>query len=109
MLTLNTGVKTTPEFISVTAIVPRDYMKKKEDKIKKLRELLEVQCAEGNWNNSPYMHGMANGMIFAISVITGEEPEYLERPDIFECELKELDKFNNSSIIVKTKDKNETD
>ena len=84
--------------------------KKKEDKIEKLRELLAVQCTEGNWNNSPYMFGMANGIIFSLSVLTGEEPEYLSRPDIFDCELEELDKFNKSCIIVDNmKDNDETD
>ena len=103
-------MKTTPEFIFVTATVPQDYMKKKEDKIEKLRDLLAVQCTDGNWNYSPYMFGMANGIIFSLSVLTGKEPEYLSRPDMFDCELDELDKFNNSSIIVDNmKDNDETD
>ena len=108
----NTGGKTAPEFIFVTAIVPRDYMKEKEDKIAKLQELCDVQCSDGNWNYSAYMFGMANGIIFSISVLTGEEPKFLEKPDFFITEIKELDKFNNSSIIVannKTGTTDETD
>lgn len=74
--------------------------KSKKDKIAELEGLLKIQCSEGNWNHSPYMHGMANGMILAISVLTGEEPKFLEAPDMFISDIEVLDKFNNSSIIV---------
>jgi len=65
-----------------------------------LQDLLEVQCNDGNWNYSPYMHGMANGLIVAISVLTGKEPEFLDPPTTFLCDIKILDKFNKSGIIV---------
>lgn len=48
--------------------------------VKTLRELTQVQCCNGNWNYSPYMHGMANGMIFAISILCGSNPKYLSAP-----------------------------
>jgi len=67
-----------------------------------LQDLLEVQCQDGNWDHSPYMHGMANGMIFAMSVLTGDDPEFLDPPENFLCDLNSLDKFNKSSIIVDT-------
>ena len=84
--------------------------KKKEDKIEKLRDLIALQCSDGNWNESPYMFGMANGMILSLAVMTGDTPAYLDKPNMFDCELKELDKFNKSCTIVDNmKDKDETD
>lgn len=54
---------------------------------RKLKECLAIQCADGNWNWDPYMHGMANGMIFALSVIEGTSPTYLDAPDEWLCDL----------------------
>lgn len=47
----------------------------------KLKELIETQCSEGNYDYDPYMHGMANGMICAESVITETEPQYMAAPE----------------------------
>jgi len=69
-------------------------------KIAELQDLIDIQCNEGNWNHSPYMHGMANGLIVAMSTLTGEDPKFLEPPDIFLCDIEALDKFNKSGIIV---------
>ena len=69
-------------------------------KIRELQDCLDLQCADGNWNHSPYMHGMANGIIFAMSVLTGEDPEYLDPPDVFLCELEELEKFIKASTVL---------
>ena len=46
-----------------------------------LKELLEVQCQDGIWNQNPYMHGLANGLICAIAVMEDKAPEYLEAPE----------------------------
>ncbi len=46
-----------------------------------LKEVINIQCSDGNWNFDPYMHGMANGMILAQSCITDEAPEFLEAPE----------------------------
>ena len=56
----------------------------------KLDDLIKIQCSDGNWNYDPYMHGMANGMILARSIIQGEEkePEYLEAPKEWLCNKK---------------------
>ena len=51
-----------------------------EYSVKTLREMTAVQCSNGNWNYDPYMHGMANGMIFALSLFDGGEPKYLDAP-----------------------------
>ena len=50
-------------------------------RLKALQELLDIQCSQGNWNYDPYMHGMANGMILAQSLVTGKEPDYLDPPE----------------------------
>jgi hypothetical protein len=34
------------------------------------------------------MHGMANGLICARAVLTGQEPEYLDAPDEWLSDLK---------------------
>lgn len=54
-----------------------------EERIKKLKEMIDVQCSNGNWNYDPYMHGMANGMIFCEALMTGEDPEFLEAPKVW--------------------------
>lgn len=48
--------------------------------VEKLRGLVEMQCANGNWDYSPYHFGLANGLILALSVLTGEEPQFLTAP-----------------------------
>lgn len=50
------------------------------DPIEALKEALKVQCSDGNWDYDPYMHGMANGMIFALSLFEAGRPKYLEAP-----------------------------
>jgi len=60
--------------------------------IEQLEELVEVQCADGNWNYDPYMHGMANGMILALAMMKGIEPAYLEAPQEW---LADTTKRNN--------------
>lgn len=57
-------------------------------KINELNELLKIQCSDGNWNYDPYMHGMANGMIFTKSLLTGEQPKYLNAPEQWLSECK---------------------
>lgn len=49
--------------------------------VETLRDMKDVQCNSGNWNYDEYMHGMANGMIFALSLFDNKRPEYLEAPD----------------------------
>ena len=72
-------------------------MKKSEesiyDKIMVLKDLTNLQCSSGNWDYDRYMHGMANGMILALSILTDKEPIFLERPDEW-----------LSNISIKTRD-----
>jgi hypothetical protein len=48
-----------------------------------LKDLIDVQTSDGNWNYDPYMHGMANGMLLAEGVVEdpSREIEFLEAPD----------------------------
>ena len=63
-----------------------------QNSLKTLREMLNVQCSNGNWNFDPYMHGMANGMIFALSLFDNKRPEYLEAPEVWLCDIPNNDK-----------------
>ena len=51
--------------------------------IETLKEMIAIQCNDGNWNYDAYMFGMANGMIFALSLFDNKSPEYLEAPDVW--------------------------
>lgn len=57
------------------------------DPVEALREMVKVQCADENWNYSEYMHGMANGMILALSLFDDKHPAYLDRPEKWLCDL----------------------
>jgi len=52
-----------------------------EDKLKELKRVKDIQCSDGNWDYDPYMHGMANGIILSESIITEEDPKFLEAPE----------------------------
>jgi len=39
----------------------------------KMKELLEVQGRDGNWNLDPYMQGMYNGMELIVALAEGRE------------------------------------
>ena len=63
-----------------------------EESIDSLRNSLKIQCSNGNWNYDPYMHGMANGMIFSMSLFDDKPPEYLEAPGQWLADLPEEEK-----------------
>ena len=54
-----------------------------QQRLEDLKEMTGVQCSDGNWNYSSYMHGMANGMIYALHLMRGADgtPEYIEVPE----------------------------
>jgi hypothetical protein len=31
-----------------------------------LKEIVKIQCSDGNWNYDPYMHGLANGVLLSL-------------------------------------------
>jgi len=51
------------------------------DAIENLENIMMIQLSDGNWNYDPYMHGLANGLICAHSVITGCDPNYVDAPE----------------------------
>ena len=50
--------------------------------IQDLNRVKQVQCSNGNWNYSSYMHGMANGLILAEFIASGRvgTPDFLDAP-----------------------------
>ena len=58
-----------------------------QDSLKLLRGILDIQCINGNWNSNPYMHGLANGMILALSLFGDKPPEYLAPPEVWLCDI----------------------
>lgn len=64
-----------------------DRERQQSASIDALRDLVRVQCANGNWNHDPYMHGMANGLILALSLFQSGRPEYLNAPVVYLCDL----------------------
>ena len=67
-----------------------------DGKINSLRKLVQIQCAEDTVDQDEYMRGMANGLMLALSVLTGQEPDFVEAPntsyqDRVRAERAELD------------------
>jgi len=46
--------------------------------IPKMREMLDVQGSDGNWNYDRYMHGMYNGMEYMLAMVESREPVFRE-------------------------------
>jgi len=51
------------------------------DGLESLKYVVDIQLSDGHWNYDPYMHGMANGLILALSLFSNDQPEFLNRPD----------------------------
>ena len=62
-----------------------------DERIESLRDIIKVQCSNGNWNYDPYMHGLANGMLMAISFFDDRAPIFLEAPDEWLCDKPQTD------------------
>lgn len=58
----------------------------------KLKELIQIQCDDGNWNYDPYMQGIANGMILAEAILEDKTPVYLDAPDVWLKDIENTDK-----------------
>lgn len=50
-------------------------------KINTLREMVKIQGYNGNWNYDPYMHGLYNGLEFALSIMERREPQFKDSPE----------------------------
>ena len=48
--------------------------------ITELKNLVDIQGADGNWNFDPYMVGMFNGMELMMSMVEKREPCYRAIP-----------------------------
>lgn len=48
-----------------------------------IKDTIAIQGNDGNWDYSPYMHGMFNGMELQNSIVEGREPEFREAPDTY--------------------------
>lgn len=55
--------------------------------LKKLNNIINIQGKKGNWDSSPYMVGLWNGLIMARAIITGKEPKYRNIPKKFNKDL----------------------
>ena len=52
-----------------------------EELLNEFDDLLAIQCSPGNWDHDPYLHGMANGVLLMRSIVSGEEPDFLDAPN----------------------------
>lgn len=50
---------------------------------KSLYEVVKVQCSQGNYDCSPYMLGLTNGLILAQSIVMNDEPEFMDAPAVW--------------------------
>lgn len=46
-----------------------------------VRHMLDVQGQTGNWDFDPYMHGLYNGIEFALSILEKREPKFKSAPE----------------------------
>lgn len=79
------GGKTGREELPYTHVVESGFYEKL---IGDLKNLVNIQCSSGNWNYDPYMQGMANGMILALSILEQKEPIFLNVPNKWLCDIK---------------------
>ena len=49
--------------------------------IEDVRQMRDAQGMSGNWNFDPYMHGLYNGIEFALSILEKREPQFKDAPD----------------------------
>jgi N-acetyl-gamma-glutamylphosphate reductase len=48
------------------------------DRLTILKNIVDIQSAPGTCDFSPYMHGMANGLILALSCMENTDPDFIE-------------------------------
>lgn len=52
----------------------KNRAKKMKTNLEKLIEIRDIQCSEGNYDQSEYMRGLANGLILAVATMIDEAP-----------------------------------
>jgi len=57
-----------------------------ERRINILRSMIKIQTRPGNYDYSPYMYGMAQGMILAEATLDDQSPVYMECPREWKCD-----------------------
>jgi hypothetical protein len=75
--------------------------KKEKETLEKLRQLCEVATSNGNYDCNEYLHGMANGMLFALSMFEGTVPQFLEAPRVYLDDLKLLESLNEYGVRIR--------
>lgn len=63
-----------------------------QDNLAKAKELLDIQGSNGNWDYTPYMLGMYNGMELIIAVLEDREPKYKDPPKKYRADETTDDK-----------------
>lgn len=58
-----------------------------ENRLENLKDVTKIQCSHGNWDFDPYMQGMANGMLLAVAIMEGKDPEFKSAPSRWGCEV----------------------
>lgn len=70
-----------------------------EKKLASLKNCRDIQRAPGTVDVSEYMRGMANGLILAVSVMEGGDPDYVDAPSkttpTFEKALEHLINYHS--------------
>jgi hypothetical protein len=69
-----------------------------------VREMRDVQGMDGNWNYDPYMHGLYNGLEFAVSLLEQREPQFKDAPKQWLCDLPKLRIFSANHGITGEKE-----
>jgi hypothetical protein len=77
-------MKSHPEF----AVKPGGYRGRRRrqahhNPTEDMHDVMAVQGNDGNWDYSPYMHGMFNGMELMRSIHDRDEPEFRDAPDTY--------------------------
>lgn len=49
--------------------------------VDRVREIAQAQGMDGNWDQSPYMRGLRNGLVLALAILEDSEPEFRGPPE----------------------------
>jgi len=79
-LLIKIQLKLSARIVDNDKIIKKLKEDKMDERLKRLKEALKVQCNDGNWNYDAYMHGYANGLILAYSIMNNTDAKFLEAP-----------------------------
>lgn len=71
-------------------------MKLTDKQLEDLRNMVATQGDNGNWNYTPYMLGMFNGMELMLAIVEDREPDFKKAPDEWLSD-KHMGEHNGSS------------